>query len=129
MIRLSSWPLAAMMVCLVGASGNLQQVAANPTVYEFGSDPAVGFNIISWWNFDNSGTPAVDEGVSVWQNAVQSIYDAGFREVSISPVRYFDLTTFAIAPTSGKGPELTSIDAAVARAKQLGMRVTLNPFV
>jgi hypothetical protein len=114
---------------LAAAIGITQNAAANPAIYEVGSDPTVGFNLISWWNFDNTSTPGVDEGVSIWQNAVQSVYNAGFREVSISPVRYFDLTTFAIAPTSGKGPELTSIDAAVTKAKQLGMRVTLNPFV
>ena len=101
----------------------------DPAIYEVGSDPALGFNLISWWNFDNSGTPNVDEGVAVWQNAVQTLYDAGFREVSISPVRYFDTTTFSIAQTSGQGPLLTSIDAGVAKAKQLGMRVTINPFV
>jgi hypothetical protein len=129
MIRPSPRPVAAMIACLLAVFGFAHRAGANPAVYEPGSDPTVGFNLISWWNFDNTNTPTVDEGVSVWQNAVQSAYDAGFREISISPVRYFDLTTFAIAPTSGRGPELTSIDAAVVRAKQLGMRVTLNPFV
>jgi hypothetical protein len=43
---------------------------ANPALYEPATDPAVGFNLISWWNFDNAGTPPVDEGVSYWQNAV-----------------------------------------------------------
>ncbi|HEX4414774.1 MAG TPA: hypothetical protein VH107_14160 [Lacipirellulaceae bacterium] len=109
--------------------GEARLAFSDPAVYEVGSDPALGFNLISWWNFDNSSTPNVDEGVAVWQNAVQSLYDAGFREVSISPVRYFDTTTFSIAPTSGQGPLLTSIDAGVAKAKQLGMRVTINPFV
>lgn len=118
-----------MMVCVLAGFGASQPAAANPAVYESATDPTVGFNLISWWNFDNTNTPGVDEGVSVWQNAVQSVYNAGFREVSISPVRYFDLTSFAILPTSDRGPELTSIDAAVVRAKQLGMRVTLNPFV
>src|SRR4051794_19922503 len=129
MIRTSNSTAIAMSVWVMAAVGALQRVAANPAVYESGTDPAVGFNLISWWNFDNTNTAGVDEGVSVWQNAVQSVYDAGFREVSISPVRYFDLTSFAIATTSGRGPELTSIDAAVVRAKQLGIRVTLNPFV
>src|SRR6478736_3662680 len=129
MISPSPRPVAAMIACLLAVFGFAHRAGANPAVYEPGSDPTVGFNLISWWNFDNTSTPAVDEGVSVWQNAVQSAYGAGFREISISPVRYFDLTTFAIAPTSGRGPELTSIDAAVVRAKQLGMRVTLNPFV
>ncbi len=114
---------------LLAAMSAAGPCCANPAVYEPSTDPTLGFNLISWWNFDNAGTPGVDEGVPVWQNAIQSIYDAGFREVSIDPVRYFDTTTFSIAASSGRGPELTSIDAAVQKAKQLGMRVTLNPFV
>ncbi len=113
-------------LCVVAVA---RHAIGDPAIYEVGSDPALGFNLISWWNFDNSSTPNVDEGVAVWQNAVQTLYDAGFREVSISPVRYFDTTTFSIAQTSGQGPLLTSIDAGVAKAKQLGMRVTINPFV
>ncbi len=111
-----------MMVCLMGASVAPQRAAANPAVYELGSDPAVGFNLISWWNFGSSG-------VSTWENAVQDLYNAGFRSVSISPVRYVTVGTGVIATTSQKGPELSHISAAVARAKSLGMRVTLNPFV
>jgi hypothetical protein len=116
----------AIALCIAGAT---RVASANPAVDELGSDPALGFNLISWWNFDNAATPNVDEGVAVWQNAVQTLYDAGFREVSISPVRYFNTTTFSIAQSSGQGPLLTSIDAGVAKAKQLGMRVTINPFV
>src|SRR4051794_26912669 len=122
MIRLSSLSLTVMMVCIVGASGAPQRAAANPTVYELGSDPMVGFNLISWWDWGTSGT-------SVWQNAVQQIYSAGFREISISPVRYFDLTTGVISSTGQQTPQLSDIEAAVVRAKSLGMRVTLNPFV
>jgi hypothetical protein len=79
---------------------------ANPAVYEIGDDPGVGFNLISWFNFDNAGTPAVDEGADEWEGAVQAMYNAGFREVSISPVRFFNTTTFAIAPTSTQGANL-----------------------
>jgi len=98
------------------------QAAADPGIYEPGSDPGVGFNLISWNNFGASGT-------SIWENGVQSIYDAGFREVSISPVRFVTLGTGSIATTSSKGPELSHIAAGIARAKSLGMRVTVNPFV
>ena len=76
--------LSCAAICCCGP----HPAAANPAVYEIGDDPGVGFNLISWFNFDNAGTPAVDEGIDEWQGAVQAMYDAGFREVSISPVRY-----------------------------------------
>ncbi len=101
---------------------------ADPDVYEIGVDPRPGFNLISWFNFGN-------QGVSIWENAVQEIYDAGFREVSISPVRFTQTNSSAsqsvgsILPTSGKGPELSHLAAGIVRAKTLGMRVTVNPFV
>ena len=110
--------LAICLSCLIGAS---QQAAANPAVYEIGPDPEVGFNMISWYN-------AVSNGSANWQDAVQSIYDAGFRSVSISPVRFLNINTGQILSTSPKGPELSHIEAGVTRAKSLGMRVTLNPF-
>ena len=68
------------VACCIGASLSL----ANPAVYEIGDDPGVGFNLISWW----SGTTAAN-----WQSVVQSMYDAGFREVSISPVRFTNIHT------------------------------------
>jgi hypothetical protein len=92
------------------------------SAYEPGSDPGMGFNLISWWNYG----PAEN---AVWQDAVQSVYDAGFREVSVCPVRYFDPASGAIATTSTKTPGLSSIAAGVVRAKSLGMKVTVNPFV
>ena len=94
---------------------------ADPSVYEPGVDPGLGFNMISWWNDPN--------GEALWAGAVQEVHDAGFRHVSISPVRYFDTTTGAIAATSAKGPELSHIAAGIARATSLNMSVTVNPFV
>ncbi len=114
-----AWAVCIAATCLLTAS---DAAFANPAIYERGDDPAVGFNLIAWYN---NGA----NGVNDWQNAVQEIYDAGFREVSISPVRYVTLGTGVIATTSAKGPELSHITAGVARAKSLGMRVTLNPFV
>jgi hypothetical protein len=92
---------------------------ANPAAYEIGDDPGVGFNLISW----SSGTNA-----ATWQNSVQSMYDAGFREVSISPVRFTNILTGDIVLSPSQQPSLAAIEAGVVRAKQLGMRVTLNPF-
>src|SRR5262245_7566324 len=95
---------------------------ADPLRYEPGIDPGVGFNLVSWSNFGATGN-------QVWQNAVQAAFDAGFDEVSLSPVRYYTPGTGAIVTTSSSGPELSHIAAGVVRAKQLGMRVTVNPFV
>jgi hypothetical protein len=111
------------MGAILGALISLPPAAvATQSVYEVGSDPAVGFNLISWWDFGSSGA-------STWQNAVQSLYDAGFRSVSISPVRYVTVGTGVIPSSGQKTPQLSAISAGVARAKSLGMRVTLNPFV
>ena len=95
---------------------------ADPGVYEPGSDPGVGFNLVSWFNFGSSGN-------AVWEAAVQSAYDAGFDEVSLSPVRFYTPGTGSIATSSTSGPELSHVAAGVSLAKQLGMRVTVNPFV
>ncbi|MEM8680434.1 MAG: glycoside hydrolase TIM-barrel-like domain-containing protein, partial [Planctomycetota bacterium] len=85
-------------------------------------DPAMGFNMVSWANFGN-------QGADVWTTAVQEVHDAGFSEVSLSPVRFVTPGTGAIATTSSRGPELSHLEAAIVRAKALDMRVTLNPFV
>jgi hypothetical protein len=91
---------------------------ATQGVYEPAIDPGLGFNLIAWSG--NSGTN--------WTNAINALYTAGFREVSISPVRRFDYNTGAVIANSGY-PSLAAVEAGVVRAEQLGMRVTLNPFV
>jgi hypothetical protein len=98
--------------------------SADPATYEPGVDPSVGFNLISWSNFGAAG-----EGV--WEAAVLDIYDHGFRAVSISPLRFVDLATGRVRLSDGTttGPDLAHLSAAVARAKNLGMTVTVNPFV
>jgi len=126
----SSYHRSLVVVLLIQAALWLavsNRAGADPGVYEAGSDPGVGFNLISWWNFG--------DGVSKWEDAVQSIHNAGFQEVSISPIRFAETSSSAtdpagtIATTSGRGPELSHIAAGIARAKSLGMRVTVNPFV
>jgi hypothetical protein len=107
---------------LAGAANAPLRVAANPAVYELGSDPMVGFNLVTWWDWGSSGE-------TTWRNAVDQVYNAGFREISISPVRFFSLTTGVIASSGQKTPQLAHIAAAVDEAKLHGMRVTLNPFV
>ncbi|MDZ4658726.1 MAG: hypothetical protein SH868_14215 [Bythopirellula sp.] len=116
--RFKLWPLVLATILTLTVSPRLH---ADPALYEPGIDPGVGFNLVSWGNFGN--------GATVWQNAVQSAFDAGFDEVSLSPVRYYTAGTGAIAATSSSGPELSHIAAGIVRAKQLGMRVTVNPFI
>jgi len=91
-------------------------------VFEPGSDPALGFNLVSWANFGSNGP-------SVWENAVQSVYDSGFSEVSLTPVRFYTLGNGSIAGSSSSGAELSHVAAGVLRAKSLGMTVTVNPMV
>lgn len=111
--------LTLALACLSFHSlAGVQTAAADPAVMEIGSDPGVGFNLISWWG----GTQA-----SHWQSAIQSMYNAGFREVSIAPLRFFNTTTGALT-TSG-APSLAGLSGGVQLAKSLGMRVTLDPFV
>src|SRR5262245_17818168 len=117
MTRHSRCTIAAAVLIVILGFGAKRPAAANPAAYEPASDPAIGFNLIAWSG--NSG--------SSWSNAVDALYAAGFREVSISSVRRVDIATGNI--TTASYPSLTAIDAGVARAKQLGMRVTLNPFV
>ncbi len=95
---------------------------AGDDIYRPFTDPNVGFNTVSWWNFGTNGN-------AVWTGAVQEMYDAGLREVSLSPVRYVTQGSGVIASSSPSAPELSHIEAAVVRAKSLGMKVTLNPFV
>ena len=112
--------ISTTIVILCGAA---QRFAfADVSMYEADRDPGVGFNLVSWANFGATGN-------SVWENAVQSVHDAGFGEVSLSPVRFYTPGVGSIAATSSQGPELSHVAAGIARAKQLGMRVTVNPFV
>ncbi len=98
---------------------------AGETLYEPGDDTGLGFNLVSWWNPETDGM----DGSAVWEYAVQDAWNHGFTHVSLCPVRYFEPSTGTIAVTSEKGPELSHIAAGAARAKSLGMTVTINPFV
>nr|MCU0983009.1 hypothetical protein [Pirellulaceae bacterium] len=89
--------------------------------YQPGLDPMPGFNLVSWWNFGA-------EGASKWEAAVDDLFAHDFRAVSLIPVRYVDLTTGAISGEQ-KAPEIAHIAAGMARAKSLGMTVTVNPMV
>jgi hypothetical protein len=118
MNRLSRRLFISISLCVLLAMIGARRTLAVPTVYEPAVDPGLGFNLIAWSG--NSG--------SSWTNAINALYAAGFREVSISPVRRFDNNTGQVITNSGY-PSLTAVEAGVLRARQLGMRVTLNPFV
>ena len=115
------WVRSVCHVLLATAIGSVCH-GANEQVYEPNDDPLVGFNLISWFNFGNLGATR-------WRDAVQDLHDSGFREVSISPVRFIDLGTGEIPDFTFKGPNLSHVAAGIVRAKELGMRVTVNPFV
>ncbi len=98
---------------------------AVPGEYEPGIDPGLGFNLISWANFGGTGG-------QVFVDTVQDVYDSGFREVSLNPIRYVQISgasAGSILTTSSKGPELSHIEQGILHAKSLGMSVTVNPFV
>jgi Glycoside Hydrolase Family 113 len=119
-VRCINYYILAALVA--GVSG---PVMAVPGEYEPGIDPGLGFNLITWANFGSNGG-------QVFVDTVQDVYDSGFREVSLNPIRYVQISgTNAghISTTSYKGPELSHIEQGILHAKSLGMSVTVNPFV
>jgi hypothetical protein len=91
-------------------------------------DPRVGWNLVTW----------EDRSSADWESAIDSIYATGASHVSIVTYRfneYDDSTsTFGtgIGSTSDHGyavPDDTAIGAAIDRAQDLNMHVSLNPFV
>lgn len=103
--------------CWIPAAGH-----AADGVYETNADPRMGFNLISWWD----GTTSAH-----WADAVQRVHDAGFSEVSLSPLRFVDIDSGNILTDaqSTQGSPLASLVGGLQRATQLGMKVTLNPFI
>ncbi|MFT3785954.1 MAG: PEP-CTERM sorting domain-containing protein [Tepidisphaeraceae bacterium] len=125
---------AAVMATLVtsGAAwaGNLK--------YQPGVDPVVGINLWQTSTSTLSGAGAVDE--------IQTMYNAGLRQVSLSPIAYVDLyhynTTTNTADRNGTGAISTSaagpgygtmsdtqLASAITQARSLGMTVTVNPII
>jgi hypothetical protein len=113
--------IAALTSVLLGAN----VVRGGALTYDAGSDPVLGFNI---WGVQN--TPV---GAAAWESAIQEMYDSGFRQVAIGHWRYMDADTGAVTstdPVSWTGASTDAeIEAAVARAKSLGMSVTFRAFI
>lgn len=103
------------------APGTLVNGGFQEAVYDPGLDSQLGFNLISWWNFGA-------DGAAKWANAVQDLYDSGFRAVNLVPLRAVDPATGAISVVD-RLPELSHIAAGIAKAHSLGMTVTVNPMV
>jgi len=86
----------------------------------------LGFNLVSW---DNTGAVNID----TWENAVQEMYNAGVRSFAIVTYRFVDKNTGKIYVTSKYGlaspPEDSLIVAAMKKGQELGMQVSLNPFI
>ncbi|MGL4512476.1 MAG: glycoside hydrolase family 113 [Lacipirellulaceae bacterium] len=113
----STAALALAAITLLPAEGR-----AADGVYETNADPRLGFNLISWWD----GTTSAH-----WADAVQRVHDAGFREVSLSPLRFVDIDSGNLLTDAQatQGSPLASLVGGLQRATQLGMKVTLNPFI
>lgn len=88
--------------------------------------PKIGFNLVSW---DLTGT--VD--TNTWKKTVQEMYRADIRSLTIVTYRFVDKKTGSISPTSTYGlappPGNDEIMTALKEAKNLGMHVSLNPFI
>lgn len=103
-------------------------IPAEPFFYEpepaSNPDPGVGFNLVSWWNFGN-------DGPAVWEQAVVDLYEHGFRHVSLIPFRFVDPATGVVStdPMPEKVPDVAHVAAGIHKANELGMTVTVNPFV
>lgn len=88
--------------------------------YQTTKDPAVGFNLASWWNFGK-------DGPRVWQDAVQDLFDRGFRHVTFVHPRFVNPKTWELSTTENpRLPELSHIEAGVVRAKELGMTTAIS---
>ncbi len=98
----------------------------HPTHYKLGQHPKISFNLVSW---DSTGK--VDS--LTWENIVQEIYDAGIRNFTIITYRFVDKETANISKTSlhnlAPPPENSEIASAIKKGKELGMGVSLNPFL
>jgi hypothetical protein len=98
---------------------------AGDFVYRPGtSDPTVGMNI---WKVTTT------ENVPLVEQQVQQMYASGLRQVTIIPITYVNPTTGAFSSTNADGTRggLTNAEltASIAKARSLGMSVTVNPMV
>src|SRR5262245_10607129 len=99
--RLAKWVALVSLLTISSAD----RAAGNPAAYEVGLDPAVGFNLISWYG----GTQSSD-----WINALNGLHNAGFTEVSISPLRFIDTSGGDSGRLISAGtPSLSGIRSAV----------------
>ena len=115
--------LSIIFIVFVSVVGFPAWAYSVPAVYEPGLDPQPGFNLVSW------GAASDDD----WENAVQSLYDANVRSLTIVTYRFLNASTGHLSSTSAYGlaapPPNAYIASAMQKAQTLGMTVSLNPFV
>jgi hypothetical protein len=102
----------------------LESVAAREDAKK--SNPPIGFNLISW-NKTRSGE------TGSWNKAIQEIHALGIRHVTIVTYRFVNDRKGSISPNSEYGlaaaPLHSTVETAMRLGKDLGMVVSLNPFI
>jgi len=99
--------------------------AAQPLRHDPSRDPVIGVNI---WSVYAGGA-----GVAAWEEQIERIHRMGFGAVTILPQFFVNLATGEVSrqdptprPTYG-GMSDTELTAAIAKAKSLGLIVTVSP--
>jgi hypothetical protein len=113
------------LMLALAASGASVALADSGITYERARDPRVGMNL---WDVQIHA-----EQPQRIANQVDQIRAAGFDEVTLIPFAYADLTTGEIRQSWSNETRGTMSDTelsnGIARAKQLGMKVTVTPFI
>lgn len=112
---------AVLTLLSFGVSAFVHGPAAEPAAPEC-KTPGFGLNLVSFRDLGAAGG-------TMWRDAVREIRDLGFCHVSVTPIRFVNRETGAIAAGSPRAPQLAHVAAAVAEAKASGLTVTVNPFV
>jgi hypothetical protein len=98
---------------------------AGDLIYQPGTvDPVVGMNI---WKVTTT------ENVPLIEQQVQQMHASGLRQVTFIPVKYANVSTGVITATnidnSRGGMTDAELGAGIAKAKSLGMTVTVDPII
>src|SRR4051812_37331319 len=104
--------------CLLALAGTTNALASPglPADWQRGAN-------VTAWNTDAFAQPAADSSLG-------DLQATGTTNAAIVVTWYMDAkTSSTIAPRDGKTPSDASVLHAIARAKELGMRVTLKPHV
>jgi hypothetical protein len=90
------------------------------------STPPIGFNLVSWNKMRYGDTGS-------WTKALQEIHALGIRHVTIVTYRFVNDRKGLISPNSEYGlaasPLHSTVETAIRLGKELGMVISLNPFI